>query len=68
MRATYICDCCGAIIGALSLTEDDLRQMGIDPRAEDQDEAVIKTAPAGDLFIYSLCEPCVDSMPVFEAE
>ncbi len=68
MKVTYICDCCGAIIGSLSLTEEELRQMGVDLRAAELDEAIIKSAPTGDLFIYSLCETCVDSMPVFEAE
>ncbi len=68
MRVTYICDCCGAIIGSLSLTENELQQIGVNLWAADVDDDVIESAPTGDLFIYSLCDPCVDSIPVIEAE
>lgn len=68
MRITYICDRCGALIGALSLTEAELRQIGIDILTADLHEDIIKSAETGDLFIYSLCDHCVETTPVNEAE
>lgn len=64
MKVTYICDRCGAIIGTLNLTEDELQQIGVDL----SDADIIKSAPTGDLFIYSLCDHCVDVVPINEVE
>jgi len=42
MKVTYICDRCGALIGALSLTEDELQQIGVDILTVDLHEDIIK--------------------------
>ncbi len=68
MKVTYICDRCGAIIGSLNLTEAELQQIGVDLSAADENENIIKSAPYGDLFIYSLCDHCADVAPIHEIE
>lgn len=67
MKVTYICDRCGAIIGSLRLTEEELQQMGLDLSAADHDENVISSAPTGAFFLYSLCDHCVDVVLITEA-
>ncbi len=66
MKVTYICDRCGTIIGSLGLTRDELQQMGLETWDSDLDEDIIKPAPTGPLFIYSLCNHCVDAASVHE--
>lgn len=68
MKITYVCDRCGALIGTLSLSEEELGQIGIDTLTVDLHEDIIKSAETGDLFIYSLCDHCVETIPVHEAE
>jgi hypothetical protein len=68
MKLTYICDRCGALIGALSLTEEELQQIGLDILTVDLHEDIIRSAETGDLFIYSLCDHCAESAPLHEAE
>lgn len=68
MKLTYICDRCGALIGALNLTEEELQQIGLDAPTIDLHEDIIRSAETGDLFIYSLCDHCVENIPVSEAE
>lgn len=68
MKITYICDRCGALIGALSLSEEELRQIGVDILTVDLHEDIIRSAETGDIFIYSLCDHCVESAPLHEAE
>lgn len=68
MKVTYICDRCGALIGALSLTEDELQQIGVDILTVDLHEDIIKSVETGALFIYSLCDHCVEAIPLHEEE
>ncbi len=68
MKVTYICDRCGAIIGSLGLTEDELQQMGVELSGAELAHDVIKTAPTGPLFIYSLCNHCVEAASIHEIE
>lgn len=68
MKVTYICDRCGAIIGSLNLTDDELQQIGLGLSDRSQDEDVIKSAPADTLFVYSFCDICVDFAPAYEFE
>lgn len=68
MKVTYICDRCGAIIGFLNLTENELQQIGIDLSAADSGDAIIKSVPTGGLFVYSLCDHCVDLVSICKDE
>jgi hypothetical protein len=68
MKATYVCDRCGAIIGCLNLSEAELAQIDMDPLTVDLRQDIIKSTETGGLFVYSLCGDCVDSMGLHETE
>jgi hypothetical protein len=66
MKVTYVCDRCGAIIGCLNLNEAELEQMDMDPLTVDLRQDIIKSTETGGLFVYSLCDDCVDTMGLHE--
>ena len=68
MKVTYVCDRCGAIIGSLNLTEEELLQIGVELPGADLEEDIIQSTATGALFIYSLCDHCVDAVPIHEVE
>ncbi|NMA92131.1 MAG: anti-sigma-F factor Fin family protein [Firmicutes bacterium] len=61
MRATFICQGCGALIGELCLTRSEGEQLGVDLLTAQGKEDIIKSA-TGDLFIYSLCDSCAENV------
>ena len=68
VRVNYICDRCGASIGGLNLDEQELEQLGLDPLTVEISEDIIKNDHTGSLFIYSLCNECVETMSFHESE
>lgn len=68
MKATYLCDRCGAIIGSMNLNEAELAMLDLDPLTVEMREDIIKSAETGDLFIYTLCYDCVETMNPHESE
>jgi hypothetical protein len=68
MKVTYVCDRCGAVIGEINLNEDELAQLDMDPLTVDLREDIIKSTETGGLFVYSLCDGCVETMSFHEGE
>ncbi|HOL16511.1 MAG TPA: DUF2757 family protein [Bacillota bacterium] len=68
MKLTYICERCGAIIGAMNITEAEMKMLGLDPLTVDMRQDIIKSTDTEELFIYSLCDDCVDTMSLHERE
>ena len=68
MKVTYVCDRCGSLIGVINLTEEELIQLDMDPLTVDLREDIIKSTETGGLFVYSLCDGCVETMEIHEGE
>ncbi len=68
MKTTYLCERCGAIIGSMKLNEAELAMLDLDPLTVEMRQDIIKSTETGDLFIYTLCDDCVDTMHLHESE
>lgn len=68
MKITYLCERCGAIIGSMKVQEEELAMLDIDPLTVDMRADIIKSNETGDLFIYTLCHECVETMSLHETE
>lgn len=68
MKITYLCDRCGAVIGSMIIEEEQLEMLGLDPLTVDLQEDIIKSTETGELFIYSICQDCVDTMYIHESD
>jgi hypothetical protein len=68
MKVTYICERCGAIFGVINLDDQELEQLGMDPLTVEMRQDIIKSTETGGLFVYSLCDDCVDTMSLHESD
>lgn len=68
MKVTYVCDRCGAIIGSINFSDGELAQLGMDPLTVDMRQDIIKSTETGGLFVYSLCDGCVETMSLNEGD
>ena len=68
MKLTYICDRCGTLIGALQLDSHEMELFGLEPLTIDLREDIIRCSETGDLFYYSLCDDCVETMSLHESD
>ncbi|HOB87040.1 MAG TPA: DUF2757 family protein [Bacillota bacterium] len=69
MKLTYLCERCGAIIGAINLkSAAELQQLGLDPLTEEFQEDIIKLNDNEGWLYYSLCDDCVETMSLHEPE
>lgn len=68
MKVTYICDRCGAIIGAIKLNDSELNMLDMDPLTVDLREDIIKSTETGGLLVYSICDSCVETMSLHESD
>lgn len=68
VKVTYVCDRCGALIGALNLADWELAELGMDPLTVRWREDIIRDVHDGAMFVYSLCDDCVESMALHESD
>ncbi len=68
VKVTYVCNRCGTLIGALDLAEWELVELGMDPLTAQWREDIIRDVQTGDMFVYSLCDDCTETMALHESD
>lgn len=68
VKVTYVCNRCGTLIGALDLAGWELAELDLDPLTAQWREDIIIDVQTGNLFVYSLCHDCTETMALHESD